>query len=541
MVLIRRSGGEGHQPESSKYDNERELQELVKRTATLLPGGNALPVVAEFSIPGIGSADLVGVSASGDIIIVECKLNSNPEIRREVVGKILAYAGGLWRMGYDEFASTFAARSGQPLLAVLQAATGTDIEEGELRQAVRGRLAAGEFRLIIAVDAITPKLRLIIEYLNEHTLPTVKVFALDLSFARDGELEPPLIPTVYGEEAADRKTRAASGGSAWNATTFAEEVQARTDGPVRAFIDALLEHGGHKGHHPYYGYGATPGMSYYYDLGGRPVSVWALYLKQPVPKLAISFGAINKWAPDRARSLLKRLKTHAGLAAALADMDDRTLHRYPEPADRPRADPAGCTGRVPCRRRPAPDASTGGGCDSQGGIGASCYDASELDPLPSSAVAASIGCANPVAVAELRTGEVVLDLARSNQRRAGVDNIEFLNGRMESIPLPEASVDVVLSNCVIARSVDKAAVFSEAHRVLRRAGASTVADVVTQRSVASPQQADAATWVDCVSGALTEAEYRTALATAGFVDVSISHSDAVEHDLKSVIVRASKT
>ncbi len=99
---------------------------------------------------------------------------------------------------------------------------------------------------------------------------------------------------------------------------------------MRAFIDALLGHGGRKGHHPYYGYGATPGMSYYYDLAGRPVSVWALYLKQPVPRLAISFGAVNKWAPDRAQSLLHRLKSHAGLAAALADMDGATLHRYPE-------------------------------------------------------------------------------------------------------------------------------------------------------------------------------------------------------------------
>ena len=225
----------------------------------------------------------------------------------------------------------------------------------------------------------------------------------------------------------------------------------------------------------------------------------------------------------------------------------------------------------------APVAPTDDGCDSQGGIGgigASCYQPSELEEIPSPAVVASIGCADPVAVAELRAGEVVLDLgsgggldvllsarrvgptgkvygldptdemldlARSNQGRAGVDNVEFLKGRMESIPLPEASVDVVLSNCVIALSVDKAAAFSEAHRVLRPGGRFAVADVVTHRPLGPPQQADVATWVDCASGALTEAEYRTALATAGFVDVSISHSHAVEHDLTSVIVRASKS
>jgi len=221
----------------------------------------------------------------------------------------------------------------------------------------------------------------------------------------------------------------------------------------------------------------------------------------------------------------------------------------------------------------APGARTSGGCDSLGGIGATCYDASDLDELPALAVAASIGCENPVAVAELGEGEVVLDLgsgggidvllsarrvgptgkaygldptdemldlARSSQARAGVDNVEFLKGHMESIPLPAASVDVVLSNCVIALSVDKAAVFSEAHRVLRPGGRLAVADVVTQHAAGPPHQADAAIWVDCASGALTEAAYRTALAAAGFVEVSISRSHAVEGGLTSVIVRASK-
>ena len=208
------------------------------------------------------------------------------------------------------------------------------------------------------------------------------------------------------------------------------------------------------------------------------------------------------------------------------------------------------------------------------GIGGGVYAPADVEAVPAAAVAASIGCANPVAVAELGEGEVVLDLgsgggvdvllsarrvgptgkaygldstdemlhlARLNQASAGVDNVEFLRGHMESIPLPEASVDVVLSNCVIALSVDKTAVFSEAHRVLRPGGRLAVADVVARHPGGTPDQADAGAWVDCTSGALTEVEYRTALAAAGFVETSITHSHAVEGGLTSVIVRASKT
>jgi arsenate reductase (thioredoxin) len=206
------------------------------------------------------------------------------------------------------------------------------------------------------------------------------------------------------------------------------------------------------------------------------------------------------------------------------------------------------------------------------GIGATCYDAGQLADLPDAAVAASIGCANPVAVADLVAGEVVLDLgsgggidvllsarrvgpagkaygldmteemlelARANQAKAGADNVEFLRGHMEDIPLPDSSVDVVLSNCVIALAVDKGAVFAEAHRVLRPGGRLAIADVVAE-GVRPAQPADAATWVDCVSGALSEGEYREALDVAGFVNTTIERSHAVRDGLISVIVKATR-
>jgi hypothetical protein len=329
MVLIRHKEGLWHEPDTSAYASEKALQDLVKLSPSLLPGGYALAVVDEFWVPGIGSADLVGVSAAGDITIVECKLKANPEIRREVVGQTLAYAGGLWRMAYDDFEATFAARGGLPLATAITAATGEDVDENVLRANVSRRLADGEFKLVIAVDAITPELRLIIQYLNEHTLSSVQVLGLELAYGRDGDVEL-LIPTVYGEEAAERKSRSSATGSKWTAATFAEQIQARTTGSVRELLERLLEHGTQKGHHPFYGSGATPGMSYYYDVAGTPTSVWALYLNEPVPKVALSFGSISKNSTAAALSMLHRLNTNPKLASALAEIDDSSLSKYPQ-------------------------------------------------------------------------------------------------------------------------------------------------------------------------------------------------------------------
>jgi len=217
---------------------------------------------------------------------------------------------------------------------------------------------------------------------------------------------------------------------------------------------------------------------------------------------------------------------------------------------------------------------TNTGCAGEAGIGSGCYSAGDLDGLPASAVTASIGCANPVAVAELTEGEVVLDLgsgggidvllsarrvgptgkaygldmtdemldlARHNQSEAGVDNVEFLKGKMEAIPLPDASVDVVLSNCVIALSVDKQAVFGEAVRVLRPGGRLALADVVAEHEPDLDTAVDAASWVDCISGALTERQYLAILEDAGFVETSIQFSHAVDTGFASVIVRGAKT
>jgi len=191
------------------------------------------------------------------------------------------------------------------------------------------------------------------------------------------------------------------------------------------------------------------------------------------------------------------------------------------------------------------------GCDP---VTENLYDASQTSGLPEGAVLASLGCGNPTALAELREGEVVLDLgsgggidvllsakrvgptgkaygldmtdemlalARDNQAKAGAQNVEFLKGEIESIPLPAQAVDVIISNCVINLSADKGKVLAEAFRVLKPGGRFAVSDVVCRGEIPDAVRRSMELWVGCVAGALEENEYRRLLADAGFVKIDI--------------------
>jgi SAM-dependent methyltransferase len=200
-----------------------------------------------------------------------------------------------------------------------------------------------------------------------------------------------------------------------------------------------------------------------------------------------------------------------------------------------------------CGAGPALD----GCCDP---ITSSLYDALQTTELPQEAVQASLGCGNPTALANLNPGETVLDLgsgggidvllsakrvgptgkaygldmtdemlalARENQRRAGVQNVEFLKGEIEQIPLPNNSVDVVISNCVINLSVDKDKVLREAFRVLKPGGRFAVSDVVVRGDVPAEVRRSMELWVGCIAGALKDSDYTTKLASAGFEAIEI--------------------
>jgi arsenite methyltransferase len=203
-------------------------------------------------------------------------------------------------------------------------------------------------------------------------------------------------------------------------------------------------------------------------------------------------------------------------------------------------------------------------------FGALLYEADAAD-VPEAARLASLGCGNPVAVAELRPGERVLDLgsgggldvllsarrvgpngfaygldmtdemlelARRNATAAGAANVEFLKGRIEAIPLPDASVDVIISNCVINLSVDKPAVLAEMARVLRPGGRIGISDVVAADELTPAQRAERGSYVGCVAGALSFSEYEQGLAAAGFTDISVTPITSATPDMYSTNVRA---
>ena len=226
----------------------------------------------------------------------------------------------------------------------------------------------------------------------------------------------------------------------------------------------------------------------------------------------------------------------------MSDIKEVVKEKYGQAALRVKTGGSACCGASP---------SSGSGCDP---ITSNLYDSAQTAQIPDQAMQASLGCGNPTALAKLNPGEVVLDLgsgggidvllsarrvgptgkaygldmteemltlANENKRKAGAENVEFLKGEIEHIPLPDDSVDVIISNCVINLSADKDRVLREALRVLKPGGRFAVSDVVTRGEMPPEIRQSALLWVGCVAGALEENEYRTKLASAGFETIEI--------------------
>ena len=224
------------------------------------------------------------------------------------------------------------------------------------------------------------------------------------------------------------------------------------------------------------------------------------------------------------------------------DIKDVVKEKYGQAALRVKAGGSSCCGA---------SAASGFGCDP---ITSNLYDSSQAGQVPEEAMLASLGCGNPTALAKLNPGEVVLDLgsgggvdvllsarrvgptgkaygldmtdemlalANENKRKAGAENVEFLKGEIEHIPLPDNSVDVIISNCVINLSADKDRVLREALRVLKPGGRFAVSDVVTRGEISPEIRKSVLLWVGCVAGALGDDEYRSKLAAAGFEQIDI--------------------
>jgi len=212
-------------------------------------------------------------------------------------------------------------------------------------------------------------------------------------------------------------------------------------------------------------------------------------------------------------------------------------------------------------------------CSDPETIGAGLYSALERDELPDAAVLASLGCGNPIAVADLHPGERVLDLgsgggidvllsakrvgptgrafgvdmtdemlalAQRNAAEAGATNVEFLKGTIEALPLPAESIDVVISNCVVNLAADKTAVFREIARVLRPGGRIGITDIVAEDRLTPDERAERGSYAGCIAGALSVSEFRQGLEMVGFLDISITPSHDVADGMISAIVKATK-
>ncbi len=248
------------------------------------------------------------------------------------------------------------------------------------------------------------------------------------------------------------------------------------------------------------------------------------------------------------------------------DLKEEIRARYAEAARQAGAG-SGCSGESCCEEN---------GCcgdAGRGAFGAALYDAEFQGDLPEAALLASLGCGNPTAVAELREGEVVLDLgsgggidvllsakrvgpkglaygvdmtdemlelARRNAAESGVTNAHFLKGEIEDIPLPDESVDVVISNCVVNLSTDKPRVLQEIFRVLRPEGRIGITDVVAEDRLSPEERAERGSYVGCIAGALSKGEYEQGLRDVGFANISVRFTHRVSDGMHSAIVQAVK-
>ncbi|CAN5731548.1 methyltransferase domain-containing protein [soil metagenome] len=255
----------------------------------------------------------------------------------------------------------------------------------------------------------------------------------------------------------------------------------------------------------------------------------------------------------------------------MSELREKVRSRYAQAAreaaifdETPRDGGAACCG----------DSAPSSCCGDDGpGLGSQLYDHRDREGVPGGALLASLGCGNPAAVVSLQEGETVLDLgsgggmdvllsarrvgpdgkaygldmtdemlelARANLAAAGVENVEFLKGYIEAVPLPAATVDVIISNCVINLATDKQAVFEEMLRVLRPGGRIGISDVVASSELSPEERAERGSYVGCIAGALSFDEYEHGLAKAGFAEIDIRPTHQVADGMFSAIVKASK-
>lgn len=327
MLIRSTNSPHWHAPDTTTYSDEAELQRLIADSPSLLPGvqDGVVAVAMEVGVSGVGAADVVVVDRGGEITIVECKLAANPEIRRAVIGQVFAYAGGVWRLSYEDLERAFGAR-GQSLESSFDGAAGWDASA--FREAVETNLERGAFGLVIVVDQITDELKRTILYINGHTTAELRLLALELRHAVDGGTEI-LMPEVYGEESATAPARPRR---RWDEPSLIEGLRAVQPRELGDRLSSLYEALRDAGARPSWGTGAKPSVTMWLGEGsGNPVSV-SLYAAEGV---AVNFDFVrDKRSPPEMARLVALLREVPGVAPYLEGLEDKNwgMHAGMEPA-----------------------------------------------------------------------------------------------------------------------------------------------------------------------------------------------------------------
>jgi hypothetical protein len=317
-VLIRRSGGGWEPPSVTSYENEAELQDLVRESPELVGASAAVVALREFALPNAGYLDVLLIDLDGSVTLVEAKLNRNPEIRRAVVGQLLGYAGGLWGMSYDELDGVVRGRTGSSLAEQAESvAGGEEFDPVDFRARVAGNLADGVFRLLFAVDEITEDLKRAVEYLNAHTSAALEVIVLEFRYSRVDGIEI-LLPNSFGEEAARRKHSARTTTHRWTETTFFEAVEEQASPEEQQLLRRIFEWATPRVSSFYWGEGSEPACTFVFEAAEGAIQPCRIVLTAAGVLVRVRFDLARK----RPRAALEAMLDHLTELPAFAATQD---------------------------------------------------------------------------------------------------------------------------------------------------------------------------------------------------------------------------
>lgn len=305
-VIWRQSGRDWEIAFGKSYRDEEQLQSFLAEYPTMIPFEDVSEEIPhprvmfkEVGLPGSGSTDIVGVDEDGGITILECKLATNPEVKRKVIGQVLEYAAFLWRKPYSFLDEVSETRLGMPLAEAMKTSLSSealqDWNEPDFVQAVSDRLLTGDFRIVVAVDAINDELRRTIEYLTEGP-SRLQIFALELTYFASGEQEI-LVPHLHGSLASAKLSRPGRQSSSWDADRFFEDVKTRelSDEDVGR-MRRLLEFCGQAAQRTWWGHGKDRGSFTFHVLKeAQTISFFTVFSDG---KLQLNFGWLRERIPD---------------------------------------------------------------------------------------------------------------------------------------------------------------------------------------------------------------------------------------------------